>query len=247
MVHDDATMPDDDPPASFALPPLPPAMDAWFAVGAERDDDTEVIAYGGDLDGAILDDLGVVDPASLRLALIGYRWVWENGAWIDQADRGAWAPEWVVLDSVNADPIIGDISSPDIPVFEAAHGAGSWNPTPVAPSLAAFIAELEMDHDAGPPPLSPDDFDDLDDWSVWAIDLGPDPMRTLVGLAGYPLFPSFERAELLALRRSLPVQLVDGLTETAARACVAHGAETGAVFEARRADDTRDETQGDAE
>lgn len=222
--------PDAELPDTFRLPPLPAALDAWFAFGGERDDDTEVIAYGEGLDGAVLDDLGVVDAASARLALVGYRWVWEGGAWVDEAARGGWKENWIVLDSINADPIIADISTTGVSVLEARHGEGDWDPQLRAASLTDFIADLEVEHDAGPPPF---DSEPHDAWSVWALDLGASPLSTLVAVAGYPLFPDFSRTELLALRRELPVRLVDDLTETAAEACVAFGARHGAVFEAR--------------
>lgn len=215
----------DDPPASFALPPLPPTLDAWFELVSDRGDDTEVI-----FDGAILDDLGVVDPASARLALVGYRWTFEQGVWIDQAERGSWDANWIVLDSIGADPLIADVSVPEVPVYEGRHGEGLWAPQRVADSLAEFVAELEVNEDVpGPPPFD----EPVPDWSVWAIDLGPSPLRTLVSLADYPLFPSYSRAELLELRKALPVQLTHGLDESGAMACVEFGARSGAVFEAR--------------
>lgn len=217
--------PEDDLPTKFVLPDLPAAIEEWFVVGAGRGDDTEALS-----DGAILDDLGVRDRESARLALIGYRWVYHDGTWLDAAERGEWNPNWIVLDSINADPIIADISSPEVPVLEARHGEGHWDPQPFADSLAEFIAELEINTDIPAPPPFDDAFDR---WSVWAIDLGPSPMRTLVSLASWPLFPARTRPELLELLHLLPVQLADGLTEAGAISCVEHGARFGALFHAR--------------
>jgi hypothetical protein len=73
----------------------------------------------------------------------------------------------------------------------------------------------------------------LADWSVWAIDLGPSPLTTLVSLSNWPLLPSFDRTELVRLRTSLPARIAAGLSESDALSCVEFGAGSGAVFEAR--------------
>ena len=62
----------------FALPPFPAALDEWFMLATDLGGDSELIH-----DGAILDGLGVVDAETARQALIGYRFVLdEGGGWM---------------------------------------------------------------------------------------------------------------------------------------------------------------------
>ncbi len=224
-ASDPAAIPD--LPASFVLPDLPPELDAWFRFAAARDEDTEVISFG-----SLLDDLGVVDAESARFALAGYRWTIEAGEWIDEVARGGWRESWIVLDSVNADPIIADLSGPGIPVLADEHGRDAWDPQPLAATLAEYIAGLDVNQVPGPPPF--DDDDPLPSWSVWATDLGPEPLKTLVALAKWPLFDSFTRPEIIALSKAAgPVLLASDLTESGARSCVDFAARQGATLEAR--------------
>ncbi|MFG6501945.1 SMI1/KNR4 family protein [Microbacterium sp. P05] len=217
--------PDEDLPVSSVLPPLPAALDAWFTLIAELPTDSELV-----FDGVVLDNLGVVDAEAARRALIGYRFVFENDKWVDTVERGEWRESWIVLDSLSADPLIADISAPEVPVLQDEHGRGRWEPQPAAPTLAAFIAQLErVDDLPGPPPFD----ESLFSWSVWAVDLGPSPLKTLISLSNWPLFPTYERSELLRLRANLPAQLASGLTETLAQSSVDFGKRSGATFEAR--------------
>jgi len=213
-------------PDGLRLPTLPPGLEEWFAFAASLGDDTEVMH-----DGAIVDGLGVVDAESARRALVGYRFVIEDGGWVDEAARGGWRESWIVVESIDADPFIADLSAPGIPVSEAPHGAGAWRPTPVAATLTEFIASLEVNDDApGPPPLHEDLLTNL---AVWAIDLGPEPLTTLLKLNTYPLVDSFPREEMLRMRAHLPARLASRLTREQAEACVEFGARFGAVFEVR--------------
>jgi hypothetical protein len=83
------------------------------------------------------------------------------------------------------------------------------------------------------PPLAGTSAESPSDWSVWAVDLGPSPLKTLRSLKDEPSFSSLERGDLLRIRASLPAQLATGLTERAAHSCVELGARSGAAFEAR--------------
>lgn len=224
-----SSYPDQDLPASFTLPELPPALDEWFALAAGVGENTEVVAQAID-EGSILDNLGVVNPDAARGALIGYRFVYVDGAWVDEAGRGNWRENWIVLDSRNADPIIADISTPEVEVLFGLHGEGTWEPEIVAASLSDFIATIDVNEVDAPPP-----YELPVAWSVWALELGPEPMKTLVSLKKWPLFRDFERAELLEVRDSLPVKVAEGLTEDGARSCVDFATQFGAVFEARTA------------
>jgi hypothetical protein len=58
---------------------------------------------------------------------------------------GDWKRSWLVIayeDSLG-DPLFIDSSTPELPVFTAAHGEGEWNPTLVASSLSGFIEALK--------------------------------------------------------------------------------------------------------
>ncbi|MEU2204703.1 hypothetical protein AB0P19_10470 [Microbacterium oleivorans] len=210
-------------PETSRLPPLPRELDTWFSFARSVPDDVELRHDGRPLDG-----LGVVDESSARAAQAGYRFVLENGEWADAAARGAWRPEWIVLDSIGADPFIADISAPGIPVLEDRHGEGRWNPSPAAPTLADFIGSLERRR------LGDTGADIALDWEVWALDFGPEPLRALLAMSRAPLFPDWTRTDLLRLRASVPVLLQSGLTEHLAAGCVAFGTRHGARLEAWR-------------
>ncbi|MFE9747157.1 SMI1/KNR4 family protein [Saccharothrix saharensis] len=68
---------------------------------------------------------------------------------------------------------------------------------------------------------------------MWAIDLGPSPLKTLVSLTNWSWPPTFDRAESVRSRTSLPAAIATGLTESDALSCVEFGRRAGAVFEAR--------------
>lgn len=216
----------DDIPDDFQTPALPGALDEWFAFSADLGEDSELI-----FDGAILDGLGVVDAASARLALVGYRFVFEKNVWADAAVNGGWNANWIVLDSINADPIIADLSTPGVAVLEARHGQGVWEPEQIAETLAEFIDALDVNDDVpGPPPL---DEDLLPTLTVWATDLGPEPLKTLLQLRNWPLFDELSRPELLRVQKNLPAKLAEQLNLVQAQSCVEFGARFGATFEIR--------------
>ena len=214
------TYPTDDPPVSFTLPSLPEVFDEWFRLAGEGE-----LIY----DGSILDDLGVRDEASARLALVGYRFVWVDGAWVDEAEAGRWDAAWVVLDSIGADPILADVSSPEVPVLIDQHGRGRWAPVRRHPSLREFIAAIDVAGDVpGPPPFEEPSLG----WEVWITDLGATPLQGLVRLKAWPLFPVLTQRELLDVRNQLPYRLVSGLPEPAAHSCVDFGSGLGIGMQA---------------
>jgi hypothetical protein len=53
-----------------------------------------------------------------------------------------WNPEWIVIGDCSGDPIIVDATRSESPVLMALHGAGSWSPVRVSPSLADFLHVL---------------------------------------------------------------------------------------------------------
>lgn len=205
-------------PTTFTLPALPTALDAWFGLVGGLAEDSELI-----YDGSILDGLGVRDAESARQALIGYRFVWADGVWTDVAESGQWDPAWIVLDSIGADPVIADVSAPEVPVLTDFHGRGRWQPDRAHDSLAEFLDDVEQVDDVPGPPFD----GTLFRWQVWIVDLGSKPLQSLVRLKGWPLFPAMSQAELLGIRDRLPYLIVDGLPEAAARSCVEFGTGLG--------------------
>lgn len=198
-------------PSDFVLPALPPALDAWFALTSGWRDDSELI-----VDEVITDGLGVEDPGTARQALIGYRWVRDGDRWVDAAAEGDWDERWIVLDAVNADPFIADLSTPEVRVLSVVHGEGSWSPEVVAESLGAFLESVDRNDDVPGPPVGPPLFT----WSVRLESLGEGPLQTMVALQAWPMFPRLSRREQLALRDRLPFTVADRLTETVARNAV---------------------------
>jgi hypothetical protein len=194
-------------PPDADLPDLA-SLEPWFAFAADLPEDAELL-----WDGAILDGLAVVDRASAGRALAGYRWVREDDQWVDVVPRGQWREHWIVLESVNADPLIADLAAPGVPVLLARHGEGSWMPEPQASDLSAFIRGLDVAESVPGPPGEDIAFD----WSVQVVSLGADPKSTLLRLRDWPLFPLRSHAELLTVASRLPVTVVDGVTETVAR------------------------------
>jgi hypothetical protein len=217
------TRSDPDLPDDLPLPHLPAAVEEWFAfVGDIRDG--ELI-----LDGVVLDGLDVVDAESARRALAGYRYVVEHGSWRDAATDGGWDANWIVLETADGDPVIADVSTTDVAVSTARHGIGRWDPTPVAGSLHEFIEMLDVVEDVPGPPADDIAFDH----SVWLVDLGPEPYRTLLRLQAWPMFPRMSRQELLGLRDRLPMRVTDGVTETVARNTAAWALGQGIPVEVR--------------
>lgn len=84
-------------------------------------------------------EVTLVSPADLDSAQVGYA-TDVQGRDLTSGE-GAWQPDWLVIgtDHFLGDPYFVDLSQPDMPVFTAVHGAGKWDPQPVADSLRAFL------------------------------------------------------------------------------------------------------------
>jgi hypothetical protein len=67
-----------------------------------------------------------------------------NGRDLTGDADGDWRRDWIVIgrDSLLGDPFFIDTSTTEFAVFTAMHGAGTWDPTPVSPTLEAFLASL---------------------------------------------------------------------------------------------------------
>jgi hypothetical protein len=158
----------------------------------------------------MLDALEVIDLASAFAAMDGYRFVLDQKnstpdalIWTDQVDSGQWRPEWVVIESIGADPIIADLSQPQIPILWDMHGSGRWSPQPMFDSLSNFIAALEVR------PPQPQTFTPSALYSVVITNFGPNPKRGLLALKRLPTYSDHSPAKLLALLEQTPFCVID--------------------------------------
>ncbi|MDR2327631.1 MAG: hypothetical protein LBE51_19795 [Acidovorax sp.] len=193
--------------AQFSLPPLPAALQPWLdwcaALPAEVALHLEAM---GPLTGP-----RTVDGPSLLRAMEGYRFVLDQLAstpeqlvWHDMVECGDWQPHWLVLQNSEGDPLIADLSQPTVPVLEALHGAGHWDPQPCFDSVAELMQQIEVYT-----PQSPGDGPPTVFYSVDLVDLGPQPLRVLTALKTHPRWRDHAGARLLALRDQLPLCLLD--------------------------------------
>jgi hypothetical protein len=65
-----------------------------------------------------------------------------DGGDLSGGQRGDWRASWVVIgiEEDLGDPFFVDLAEPDLPVFTAMHGAGTWDPKAVAPALQDLLA-----------------------------------------------------------------------------------------------------------
>jgi len=82
----------------------------------------------------------LVSPDELGEMQLGFG-VGPDGADLSDDKPGDWRASWLVigLDEDVGDPLFVDLADPSMPVFTAVHGAGSWDPHPVAPSLRKLL------------------------------------------------------------------------------------------------------------
>jgi len=92
-------------------------------------------------------ELNFVSADSLEAAQIGYS-VDAKGKSLITGKKGDWQTSWTVIANDEAsDPIFVDTATPELRVFTAAHGMGSWDPEPIADSLKSFadvVAQLRL-------------------------------------------------------------------------------------------------------
>jgi len=150
-----------------------------------------------------------VDSESLLAAMEGYRFVADHPAgssgdvvWRDASDDGDWPEEWLVLQVAAETAIIGDLSSVQLPVLAAAHGQGKWAAVPLFPSVDELIEAITV---ATAPTRESVEIRLV---SLYLLDLGPHPLRTLTALRELPEFRGLSPKELLGLRDRLPLALV---------------------------------------
>jgi hypothetical protein len=71
---------------------------------------------------------------------IGYS-IGTDGSSLCSTDAGGWQSNWIVIGSETGlgDPLIMDITHPDLPVFTSMAGVGRWDLKPIAVSIEAFV------------------------------------------------------------------------------------------------------------
>jgi hypothetical protein len=111
-----------------------------------------------------------------------------------------------VLHSAEGDPLIGDISQPEVPVLWDRHGAGKWSPKPLFPSLQALMERIVVRETD--PPL-PRDLPPATFYTVRLTDLGPQSLQVLAALKEHPNYKDLAGANLLKLKHQLPLLLLD--------------------------------------
>jgi hypothetical protein len=212
--------------ARFSLPASSASLETWFVFARQTigmglvlvniDREHDLLAFDADtadehvLKEQTLDGLEVIDLPSAIAAMDGYRFVLDQKnstpdalIWIDQVEANEWQREWVVIDSIGADPIIADLSQPQIPILTDMHGRGRWSPKPMFDSLTDFIAALEIRPPRtrifAPSPL----------YSVTITDFGMNPKRCLLALKRLPAYSHCSPAKLLALLENTPLHVVE--------------------------------------
>ena len=87
--------------------------------------------------------LHLYSVAELAAGQIGYA-VGPDGSSLCTGEDGAWLPGWLVIgfDTRSGDPILMDMSAPELPVLRDFNGQGKWEPVKIAISLEAFLAGL---------------------------------------------------------------------------------------------------------
>ena len=198
--------------AQFALPPLPPPIHDWFAWCRRMGTQSLVLEHPGwrEDSGGVLTGAGAVDVPGLLAEMQGYRFILDQEAstpahlvWRDAVDAGQWQPHWVVLQNADGDPLIGDISRPEVPVLWDWHGSGRWSPQPLFASLQMLMERIEVDA-----PLPPGELSSTVFYTVHLTDLGDEPLQVLTALKAHPDYSRLAGASLLKLKHQLPLPLL---------------------------------------
>ncbi|RYH50065.1 MAG: hypothetical protein EON54_15800 [Alcaligenaceae bacterium] len=217
--------------AQFALPPLPPAMQEWFAWCRSMGTHSLWLNEADWREGCQteLTGAGAVDVPGLLASMEGYRFILDRQAstpthlvWSDAVESGEWQPQWVVLQNANGDPLIGDISQPDVPVLWDWHGNGRWSPQPLFPALRMLMERIEPSAQNLAEEVSSGGVS----YTVHLTDLGPQPLQVLTALKAHPDYRHLAGASLLKLKHQLPLPLLVDNVSSAAKESWVHRFET---------------------
>ncbi|MEZ6046036.1 MAG: hypothetical protein R3C11_10745 [Planctomycetaceae bacterium] len=110
--------------------PLTDMLKQWYLIGAPNE---LCIPW-------LLEEMCLWSPQELVQGQVGYRWTGEVGGVLCKS----WDPQWLVIGSNSADPIIADTSYSETPVLMAFHGTGTWNPKKIADSIPGFLYILAI-------------------------------------------------------------------------------------------------------
>lgn len=200
--------------AQFALPPLPPPMQEWFAWCRSMGTHSLVLSEANWREGCHSSELtgsGAVDVPGLLASMEGYRFILDQEAstpthlvWSDAVESGEWQPHWVVLQNANGDPLIGDISQAEVPVLWDWHGSGRWSPQPLFPNLRMLMERIEINT----PALAEEVSSKVFFYTAHLTDLGPQPLQVLTALKAHPDYRHLAGASLLKLKHQLPLPLL---------------------------------------
>lgn len=104
-------------------------------------------------------EINFIQPDNLDEEQIGYSFD-SNGNSLITGGDGDWQEEWLVIATDQlGDPIIVDVSSPELTVLSAAHGEGSWEPFVIASSLGCFKAIICVLHKIAKNRTNPDELE----------------------------------------------------------------------------------------
>lgn len=92
-------------------------------------------------------ELNFISATSLEDSQVGYSFD-AKGNSLMTGKKGDWQPNWIVIATdETGDPVFVDTDNPELRVFTAAHGMGSWEAEPIADSLSALadiLAQLRL-------------------------------------------------------------------------------------------------------
>ncbi|RYH30936.1 MAG: hypothetical protein EON54_21560, partial [Alcaligenaceae bacterium] len=118
-----------------------------------------------------------------------------------------------VLQNANGDPLIGDISRPEVPVLWDWHGSGRWAPQPLFANLRMLMERIEIDA----PVLAEEVSSRTLFYTVHLTDLGPKPLQVLTALKTHPDYRHLAGTSLLNLKHRLPLPLLADNISSAAK------------------------------
>ena len=202
--------------AQIARPSLPPAVQTWMTWALAWKDALPWLQLPAWREGAgnWLAMQRATDTAGLWSQTGEYRFGLDLKAstpgdlrWIDGAVADGWSPHWLVLThGLDGDPLIGDMSRPEVPVLWKWHDEPHRAARPLFASLEELMAHVQPK--AAKAPLVPlETRSSTIFYTVRLLELGHDPARVMLALR--KIFTTLSVQELLKLKTRLPLTLLD--------------------------------------